>query len=108
MVICGGSDKNIPFAPLAEALKTSDVRCVVLTGESAEKIHAALTEAKVNFEFVIEKDFASAVHLAKSKACRGDALLLSPACASFDRFRNFEERGAFFKSIVSSFEENKN
>ena len=108
VVICGGSDKNIPFAPLAEALQESDVRCVVLTGDSAEKISAALSEASVDFEFVIEKEFTSAVHLAKSKACAGDALLLSPACASFDRFKNFEERGAFFKSIILGLAEDKN
>ena len=108
VVICGGSDKNIPFAPLAEALKTSDVRCVVLTGESAEKIRAALSEASVDFEFVIEKDFTSAVRLAKSKACVGDALLLSPACASFDRFKNFEERGEFFRNIILSLAGDKN
>lgn len=108
VVICGGSDKNIPFAPLAEALKSSDVRAVILTGESAEKIHAALTEADADFEFLIEKDFTAAVHLASSKALAGDALLLSPACASFDRFKNFEERGAFFKDIVLGLAEDKN
>ena len=108
VVICGGSDKNIPFAPLADALSRSNVRCVVLTGESAEKIYSALSDARVEFEFVIEKDFTEAVRLAKSKAQKGDALLLSPACASFDRFKNFEERGAFFKSIVQTFEEKKN
>lgn len=106
VVICGGSDKNIPFAPLADALKSSDVRAVILTGESAEKIHAALSAAKANFEFIIEKDFTAAVRLAQSKALEGDALLLSPACASFDRFKNFEERGAYFKSIVLSLAEN--
>lgn len=108
VVICGGSDKNIPFAPLAEALKSSDVRAAILTGESAEKIHVALTEAGADFEFLIEKDFTAAVHLARSKALAGDALLLSPACASFDRFKNFEERGAFFKDIVLALAEDKN
>ena len=106
VVICGGSDKNIPFEPLAEALEASNVRFVALTGESADKIHAALSSANVSFEFMIERDFKSAVQLARSKALVGDALLLSPACASFDRFKNFEERGAFFKSIVASFQEN--
>ena len=106
VVICGGSDKNIPFDTLAKALQASNVRCVVLTGESADKIHSALSAANVSFEFMIERDFTAAVHLAKSKAHAKDALLLSPACASFDRFKNFEERGAFFKSIVASFQEN--
>ena len=108
VVICGGSDKNIPFAPLADALKSSDVRAVILTGESAEKIYTTLSEANVSFEFLIEKDFASAVRLAATKAHPGDALLLSPACASFDRFKNFEERGAYFKSIVLRLTEDKN
>ncbi len=108
VVICGGSDKNIPFEPLAEALDANNVRCVVLTGESAERIHSALSAACVGFDFMIEKDFTAAVRLAKAKARSGDALLLSPACASFDRFKNFAQRGEFFKSIVLGFKENKN
>lgn len=105
VVICGGYDKNIPFAPLAEALCRRSAG-VVLTGATADKIYAAL-EACEEFDpqdLQVRRvpDFKEAVLAAGEMAERGGAVLLSPACASFDRFKNFMERGAFFKSIVNS------
>ena len=53
-------------------------------------------------ELICEKDFKAAVLKAHESARRGDCVLLSPACASFDAFKNFEERGEYFKEIVSA------
>ena len=106
VIICGGYDKKIPFEPLAESLCRS-AKAVVLTGATAGKIKKAIEECP---EFpssglaVFEAaGFEDAVISAKNAACPGDIVLLSPACASFDAFRNFEERGRRFKEIVLSF-----
>ncbi len=106
IIICGGYDKNIPFAPLAEAL-CQRAKKVILTGATAEKIMAALT-ACPNFDpdklpVTVEKDFFRAVDTARQSAEPGDTVLLSPACASFDSFTNFEERGNKFKETVNAF-----
>jgi len=107
IIICGGSDKNIPFDGLAEDLCTK-VKAVVLTGESAPKIMTAVEECenrgfeRPRVEFV--PDFRDAVMAASDMATDGDIVLLSPACASFDAFKNFEERGNFFKTIVNEIE----
>ena len=106
VVICGGYDKNIPFEPLADALCTSEVVCVVLTGATSPKIKKAITECSGyesdKMRIIEVADFDSAIEAAKHAARRGDSVLLSPACASFDAFKNFEERGNRFKAIVQS------
>ncbi len=103
VVICGGYDKNIPFEPLAAAL-CRDAVGVVLTGATADKIYEALVAFP---EFAPEKlavtrvdDFDGAVIAARDMAEGDGIVLLSPACASFDRFRNFMERGRYFKELV--------
>lgn len=108
VLICGGYDKNIPYAPLAEAVYSSSVHTVVLTGATAGKIKAAL-EDDPRYESgavrVIENpDFEGAVRDARNAASPGDTVILSPASASFDRFKNFEERGDYFKKLVLEFE----
>ena len=111
IVICGGYDKNIPFEPLADAL-CENAKCAVLTGAAAMKIKNALLScpkySPENLKIVEEDDFDDAVLTARDCAESGDTVLLSPACASFDRFSNFEERGNHFKKLVLSFGENKN
>ena len=104
VIICGGSDKHVSFAPLAKAL-CERVRAVVLTGETAPKIAAAM-DACPDFDakrltVLHEPLFADAVRRAAALANEGDAVLLSPACASFDAFPNFAVRGETFKRIVS-------
>ena len=105
IVICGGYDKNIPFEPLAVSLCAS-AKAVVLTGATAGKIKSAILHcpdfAKSGLSVLDEPDFESAVKLAASLASDGDCVLLSPGCASFDRFKNFEERGRTFKAIVNN------
>jgi len=105
VVICGGYDKNLPFEPLAEALlQHGNIRAVVLTGATAEKIAAAIKAhpdlSSRSLSVVHKADFTEAVLAASDAAKEGDAVLLSPACASFDAFANFEKRGERFCEIV--------
>lgn len=106
IVICGGYDKNLSFSPLAETL-TRNAKSVILTGATAEKIFDALLHFSKYSQDVLPifkvPDFENAVRCAKNLAKEGDIVLLSPACASFDAFRNFEERGEYFCKIVKSF-----
>lgn len=107
IIICGGKDKGIPFDGLARDLCTM-VKSVVLTGATAQTIMDEIKkcplypESGVSVEIV--PDFADAVARARSMAESGDIVLLSPACTSFDAFKNFEDRGQRFKDIVNSFE----
>lgn len=110
VIICGGYDKKIPFEPLAEAL-FERARAVVLTGATGGKILDAINkygaehpEAKAP-KIACESDFEKAVYkareLAEALGKRSPCVLLSPACASFDSFKNFAERGNTFKKLVS-------
>ncbi len=106
VIICGGQDKKIPFDSLAKALCAS-VRGVVLTGQAAPQIEAALL-ACPDYRpghpvYCVEPSFSDAVHRARTLAKAGGCVLLSPACTSFDAFRNFEERGDTFRQIVKNF-----
>lgn len=104
-LICGGADKKIPFDSLAESIaRHGNVKSVTLTGATAEKILEAI-DAQPAFDrekisVSVRKDFSEAVRYAAGLAESGDAVLLSPACTSFDAFANFEERGDFFRKIV--------
>ena len=103
--ICGGYDKHIPFAPLAEAL-CEHTKAVVLTGATADAIEKALADCTRQEKPAIYRhpDFRQAVLLASALATDGDTVILSPACASFDAFRNFMERGDAFRKIISELE----
>ena len=103
ILIAGGYDKHIPFDDLGPAI-TEHVKRLILTGNTASKIRKAV-EAAPDFAEgrpVIEEytDFKEAVLAAHGTAESGDVVILSPACASFDQFRNFMERGNTFKRIV--------
>ena len=103
IVIAGGYDKHIPFEPLGDAL-CQLAAAVILCGDTAEKIQKAICNspyyAASALEYRIIDDFTEAVHAAAEQAQEGDIVLLSPACAAFDRFKNFAERGKTFKKIV--------
>jgi len=102
IIICGGYDKMIPFEPLAKSLN-ENAKAVVLTGATADKIKKALDASDSQLDIYMEYDFDEAIAKAKSIAVEGDTVLLSPACASFDRFDNFEIRGRYFKELVKNF-----
>jgi UDP-N-acetylmuramoylalanine--D-glutamate ligase len=94
--IAGGKDKGLDYAELAEA-RLSGVRRALLIGEAAPRIAAVLAN-RVPHETV--GTLEAAVMRAAELARPGDVVLLSPACASFDQFRNFEHRGERFRELV--------
>ncbi|HLJ41439.1 MAG TPA: UDP-N-acetylmuramoyl-L-alanine--D-glutamate ligase [Candidatus Acidoferrales bacterium] len=96
-VILGGKDKGSPYAPLREPLREKAKR-VLLIGAAAGKIRDEL-EGAVAMEYAGTLD--RAITLAFEEAVPGDTVLLAPACASFDQFENFEQRGRAFKEIVA-------
>ncbi len=100
VAICGGYDKNIPYDPLGELFKKK-VKFAVLCGATALKIAKVLDDVGYT-DYEIVDDFDSAVKLAYAKSVSGDNVVLTPASASFDMFRNFAERGNIFKQIVNS------
>ena len=97
ILIAGGYDKNSNFDNLIEKSKDK-LKTVILLGETADKISNSCKKSKV--EFYIVKDLNKAVELAKKLAVRGEDVLLSPACASWDMYSNYEARGRHFKDLV--------
>lgn len=103
ILICCGRDKHVPFDEMAVTI-LEKAKALVLSGEARDQIYAAMQKAGCgDFKIVIEPEFDKAITAAKDIAEEGDIVLLSPACTSFDAFKNFEERGRRFKEIVNQF-----
>lgn len=96
VLIAGGLDKGSDFSPLADLFKHK-VKLLILIGKAADKMAKALDTST---ETVFAPSLQEAVRLASTRAGRGDVVLLSPGCASFDMFRDFEDRGRQFKEAV--------
>ena len=107
ILIAGGYDKHIPYDGLGPEVVRS-VKVLLLTGDTAEKIKAAVLAAPEYRpgapEIVDCADLREAVNRARALSEPGDVVLLSPASASFDRFKNFAERGNAFKDLVNALE----
>lgn len=103
IVIVGGYDKHIPFDSLGDEL-CLNAKAVVITGATAEKIRDAIVKSSLyatnTVPFIMKENFDDAVREAAAMAEEGDIVLLSPACAAFDHFKNFAERGRHFKQLV--------
>lgn len=100
ILIAGGKDKGVPFDQLGKEI-LDHVKTLVVTGFTAEKIKSAVEEAGGGIPIIHEPDFKEAVLAAVKVARDGDIVILSPACTSFDHFKNFEERGNYFKEIIN-------
>ncbi len=103
ILIAGGYDKKVPYAPMAPDV-IERVKVMVLMGQTAHFIEAAV-RAEDGFEesglvILRAKDMADAVRLAQNAAQEGDIVTLSPASASFDAYPNFEARGKHYKELV--------
>jgi UDP-N-acetylmuramoylalanine--D-glutamate ligase len=94
-LILGGSRKGEDFAPLAAALGPN-IRAVYVIGETADELARAIPDT------IAAGDLATAVERAATAAQPGEVVLLSPACASYDQFRDFEQRGEEFKRLVAN------
>jgi UDP-N-acetylmuramoylalanine--D-glutamate ligase len=96
ILIAGGRDKAGDFSQLRHLVRDK-VKTLVLIGEASEKMKMALGDLT---DTVMARDLMEAVRISRIMAVKGDVILLSPACASFDMFINFEDRGRQFKKIV--------
>ena len=98
VLIAGGEGKGADFTPLSPAIRNW-VRVTILIGKDARSIAAAIGN---DADRIYAADMNEAVNLARSNARAGDAVLLSPACASFDMFENFQQRGKIFAQTVEA------
>ena len=96
ILIAGGRDKDQEFSPLVEVVKKR-VKNLILIGEAKEKINRVIGDFSETF---LVGTFEEAVLLSYQKSRSGDVILLSPACASYDMFKSYEERGDYFKKLV--------
>lgn len=104
ILIAGGYDKKISFDNLAEKI-LEKVRVLILLGATAQKIELCLKncpnfEKTTNFTLKHVQTMEQAIDLANELSVKDDSVVLSPACASFDMYKNFEERGLAFKNIL--------
>jgi len=99
VLIMGGRDKGNDYSELIEPLRRK-VHTLIAIGEARDKIESSL--ATVVPEFETAESLAEAVRLARHQAKRGEVVLLSPACASFDMFESYEHRGEEFKKAVNN------
>ena len=106
VLIAGGRDKGGSYAPLVRALGDNRCRAVVLIGEAADQIEAALAAvddpAYDPIPSVRATSMEDAVARAVERAQPGDAVVLSPACSSYDMFDNYEHRGKTFVAAVEA------
>ncbi len=96
--ILGGRDKGLDFAPLVERLHDQRIKGVVLLGESRQRLRTMIDGSTV---VRVSETLEEAVRSAVGLAGPGTTVLFSPACASFDMFRDFEDRGRAFKHVVN-------
>ncbi len=105
ILIAGGADKNIPYEPMVPEI-LAKVKQLILTGPAAPAIEKAVKEnegfAASGLQILRAQDLAQAVQMAHKSATANDVVLLSPACASFDAYADFEERGNHFKALVNA------
>ena len=106
VIILGGSYKKADYHPLGRELLRGNITNAVLIGDTADSIEAALKDEGFTNCVRAGHDFEKAIAVARALAAPGGNVLLSPACASFDMFTDYEARGREFKRIVKDLESN--
>ncbi|MGN0032215.1 MAG: UDP-N-acetylmuramoyl-L-alanine--D-glutamate ligase [Candidatus Limimorpha sp.] len=102
-LILGGFDRNIDYSPLVEYLLKKQVPHLLFTGKAGERIMMMLKEKDYDGDIDVFGSLEEAFDVVRQKSSVGDVCLLSPAAASYDRYKNFEERGSMFKSLARNF-----
>ncbi|MBR5146221.1 MAG: UDP-N-acetylmuramoyl-L-alanine--D-glutamate ligase [Bacteroidales bacterium] len=102
-LLLGGFDRGIDYEPLVTYLKDNVLPCILITGQAGQTINAKLQEAGYKGNVLEYTDMESAFEIIGNLAKNGDVCLLSPAAASYDRYKNFEERGRVFKELAKKF-----
>jgi len=101
ILILGGSDKGADFSGMSQIIAASNTKAVVLIGIEGPRIGESLKESKFNGLIIIGKDSLDSIVIqALDLSSSGDIVIFSPACASFDMFKNYKERGEKFKASV--------
>jgi UDP-N-acetylmuramoylalanine--D-glutamate ligase len=100
IAFAGGYDKGLSYNDLGKTI-AKRVKYLILIGKSADKISESVVKSNKAFPIQMVKNFEDAVKISYRLAIKNDIILLSPACASYDMFNNFEERGLLFKKIVN-------
>jgi UDP-N-acetylmuramoylalanine--D-glutamate ligase len=105
VLILGGSSKNSDFSELGKTIQnTKNIKAIILIGEEAEKLKAKIKNNEQKFQLLEGAiNMANIFDQIKSVVKKGDAVLLSPACASFDMFKNYKDRGEQFKIFSNNF-----
>ena len=102
-LLLGGFDRGIDYEPLVTYLKENTLPYILITGQAGQTIKNKLQDAEYNGDILEYTDMESAFEIIGNWAKNGDICLLSPAAASYDRYKNFEERGRIFKEFANKF-----
>ena len=102
-LLLGGFDRGIDYEPLVTYLKENPLPYILITGQAGQTIKDKLQTAEYKGNILEYTDMESAFVMMKQYAKSGDVCLLSPAAASYDRYKNFEERGRIFKEFANKF-----
>lgn len=102
-LLLGGFDREIDYTPLIEYLTKNPVKHILYTGKAGQRMFEMLQNAGYQGDIKNFKDLNEAFEIIKSESKTGDVCLLSPAAASYDQYRNFEERGRIYKALSMSF-----
>ncbi len=102
-LILGGFDRGIDYSILVDYLKNAPLRNIIFVGAAGVRIHRLLIDAGINNKvFYITDDYQKIVAITREVTKPGSICLLSPAASSYDQFKNFEERGNYFKALVKA------
>ncbi len=103
VLIAGGQDRGLDLKEMGRAISREKIRALILTGENREKVKQAVLQEGYQEIFLVGS-LQEAVRVAWEKAQKGDWILFSPGAASWDRYRNFAERGNLFKRLITELE----
>ena len=102
-LIVGGYEKNADFLPMIKEFKDKVIKAIII-GQVKERLAKDCEKLKYN-NYVTKESFFEAINYCYENAKPGECVLLSPACASFDMFKDYEERGNIFKRYVKDLKE---